>query len=149
MTGCQLEVGSKATDFEFEPFETILRKCYRYCRQWDRRGSTKAPEYTRAVYIAGVGQLADTTSVILTFQGLSMRGAPDVEYSATNDFTFSSTSGSETSSALAVYQDATHGALSGSDPTLDITVSTGTDETAGRVFINDTTNGYLRLSAEL
>ena len=149
MTGCQLEVGSTASGFEFEPFEATLRKCHRYCRQWDRRGPSEAPEYTRAVYIGGVGQLADTTSVILTIQGLRMRGAPDVEYSATNDFTFSSTSGSETSSALAVYQDGTHGALSGSDPTLDITVSTGTDETAGRVFINDDTNGYLRLSAEL
>ena len=30
MTGCQLEVGSQATSFEFEPFETILRKCQRY-----------------------------------------------------------------------------------------------------------------------
>ena len=30
ITGCQLEVGSKATDFEFEPFETTLSKCQRY-----------------------------------------------------------------------------------------------------------------------
>ena len=30
MTGCQLEVGSKATDFEFEPFQKILNKCQRY-----------------------------------------------------------------------------------------------------------------------
>ena len=30
ITGVQLEVGSKATDFLFEPFETTLRKCHRY-----------------------------------------------------------------------------------------------------------------------
>lgn len=30
MTGCMLEVGSKASDFPFEPFETTLRKCHRY-----------------------------------------------------------------------------------------------------------------------
>ena len=30
ITGCQLEVGSKATDFGFEPFETTLSKCQRY-----------------------------------------------------------------------------------------------------------------------
>ena len=30
LTGCQLEVGSKATDFEFEPYETVLKKCQRY-----------------------------------------------------------------------------------------------------------------------
>jgi len=149
ITGCQLEVGSQANNFEFEPFESIIRKCHRYCRQWDRRGPTKNQVYTRAVYFGGVGQLADTTSVILTFTGTNMRDAPDVEYSATSDFTFSGTSGSETSSALAVYQDGTHGALGGQDVTIDITVSTGTDEVCGRVFINDDTNGYLRLNAEL
>jgi hypothetical protein len=30
ITGCQLEVGSTASGFEFEPFEAILRKCQRY-----------------------------------------------------------------------------------------------------------------------
>jgi hypothetical protein len=30
ITGCQLEVGSKATDFEFEPYDKILSRCYRY-----------------------------------------------------------------------------------------------------------------------
>lgn len=30
MTGCQLEVGSTASGFEFEPYETVLRKCERY-----------------------------------------------------------------------------------------------------------------------
>ena len=144
-----IEVGSKATDFEFEHFESILRKCYRYCRQWDRRGPTKNQLYTSAVYFGGVGQLSDTTSVILQFEGTVMRDAPDIEYSAANDFQFSGTSGSENSSALAVYQDGTHGALGGTDVTIDITVSTGTDEVCGRVFITDATDGYIRLNAEL
>jgi hypothetical protein len=30
VTGVQLEVGPVATPFEFEPFETTLRKCQRY-----------------------------------------------------------------------------------------------------------------------
>ena len=30
LTGCQLEIGEAATDFQFEPYETILRKCHRY-----------------------------------------------------------------------------------------------------------------------
>ena len=30
ITGIQLETGSAATDFEFEPYETVLRKCQRY-----------------------------------------------------------------------------------------------------------------------
>jgi len=30
ITGCQLEVGENASGFEFEPYETVLRKCHRY-----------------------------------------------------------------------------------------------------------------------
>ena len=30
ITGCQLEVGSKATDFEFEPYDRVLSRCQRY-----------------------------------------------------------------------------------------------------------------------
>ena len=30
MTGCQLEVGSTASGFEFEPYDKILARCYRY-----------------------------------------------------------------------------------------------------------------------
>ncbi len=30
ITGCQMEVGSTASGFEFEPYETTLRKCMRY-----------------------------------------------------------------------------------------------------------------------
>tara|TARA_R100001460_G_C3554824_1_gene175422 strand:+ start:822 stop:1853 length:1032 start_codon:yes stop_codon:yes gene_type:complete len=37
MTGCQLEVGSKATDFEFEDYQTTINKCYRYCEKIDVR----------------------------------------------------------------------------------------------------------------
>lgn len=34
VTGVQLEVGSVATPFEFEPFETTLRKCQRYFQKY-------------------------------------------------------------------------------------------------------------------
>lgn len=34
VTGVQLEAGSVATPFEFEPFETTLRKCQRYYMRW-------------------------------------------------------------------------------------------------------------------
>ena len=35
ITGCQLEVGSTASGFEFEPYETVLRKCLRYFERYD------------------------------------------------------------------------------------------------------------------
>ena len=34
VTGCQLEVGEKATDFEFEPVGTTEKKCQRYYQAW-------------------------------------------------------------------------------------------------------------------
>lgn len=34
ITGVQLEVGSAPSEFEFEPFETTLRKCQRYYQQY-------------------------------------------------------------------------------------------------------------------
>jgi hypothetical protein len=34
ITGCQLEVGSKATDFDFEPYANTLQKCQRYFYFW-------------------------------------------------------------------------------------------------------------------
>ena len=34
LTGFQLETGSQATNFEFEPYETTLRKCMRYYYQY-------------------------------------------------------------------------------------------------------------------
>ena len=37
LTGCQLEVGSKATDFEFEDYQTTINKCYRYFEKVDCR----------------------------------------------------------------------------------------------------------------
>lgn len=39
MTGCQLEVGSKATDFEFEPYSKVLEKCYRYYVKYETDAS--------------------------------------------------------------------------------------------------------------
>jgi len=30
LTGCQVEIGEQATGFEFEPYETVLKKCQRY-----------------------------------------------------------------------------------------------------------------------
>ena len=34
ITGCQLEVGEKATDFEFEPVGITEKKCQRYYQKW-------------------------------------------------------------------------------------------------------------------
>ena len=39
ITGVQLEIGEAATNFEFEPYETVLRKCERYFLQYGGNSS--------------------------------------------------------------------------------------------------------------
>jgi microcystin-dependent protein len=63
-TGIQLEAGSVATPFEFEPFETTLRKCQRYYMRWN--------------VLVGAGRLAmgSATSATAAYFGLVYRVAP-------------------------------------------------------------------------
>jgi len=100
MTGCQLEVGSVATDFEFEPYETVLRKCQRYFHQNDYNLS--------GMWIGGTAELA---FVSVTYP-VTMRDNPDVNYisggvarSRQTDLNISSLY-----SGLPVYSNATSGA---------------------------------------
>ena len=58
VTGVQLEAGPVATPFEFEPFETTLRKCMRYYQVVD--------------YFQGIGQ-SSTTIVVVVPSMLPMR----------------------------------------------------------------------------
>jgi hypothetical protein len=39
ITGIQLEIGEAATDFQFEPYDTVLRKCERYFLQYGGNSS--------------------------------------------------------------------------------------------------------------
>ena len=56
ITGCQLEVGETATDFQFEPFDTTERKCMRYYYQYG--GSVR---FFRADERAANGQMFSET----------------------------------------------------------------------------------------
>ena len=53
VTGIQLEVGSVATPFEFEPFETTLRKCQRYFTRYTDAGSGNFPQSLAHTDLAG------------------------------------------------------------------------------------------------
>ena len=70
ITGCQLEVGSKATDFEFEPYDKILSRCYRYYSIMRTDSAGKR---------CGVA-VGDNTSAALVAMVLqtAMRGVPSV-----------------------------------------------------------------------
>ena len=50
ITGVQLEAGPVATPFEFEPYETTLRKCQRY---YQRYNATTSPDYIGSLQFYG------------------------------------------------------------------------------------------------
>ena len=80
ITGCQLEVGSKATDFEFEPYLTTLTKCTRYLHKITNVGGTN---------FAGVGAGVENNSTqafVVVPHITPMREQPSMNYSALSDF---------------------------------------------------------------
>ena len=53
ITGVQLETGSVATPFEFEPYETTLRKCQRYFTRYTDAGNGFFPQSLAHTDLAG------------------------------------------------------------------------------------------------
>tara|TARA_B100001939_G_scaffold143146_1_gene123930 strand:+ start:492 stop:1565 length:1074 start_codon:yes stop_codon:yes gene_type:complete len=72
MTGCQLEVGEAATDFQFEPYASTLEKCQRYYFE-QREG--------------GIFGIANTTNVNFRVPlSVTMRAAPSASLGGSGNF---------------------------------------------------------------
>jgi hypothetical protein len=69
ITGCQMEIGSTASGFEFEPYETVLRKCCRYF--W--YGSNKNAMGT-------TGNTANSTITFATALPSPLRATPTITW---------------------------------------------------------------------
>jgi hypothetical protein len=69
ITGIQLEIGEAATDFQFEPYETVLRKCCRYF--W--YGSNKNAMGT-------TGNTANSTITFATALPSPLRATPTITW---------------------------------------------------------------------
>ena len=76
ITGVQLEVGDKATEFEHEPIGTTLAKCQRY---YTRFQATSAYSY----YGSGVSSATTTARIFKSFP-VEMNHVPVLEQSANN-----------------------------------------------------------------
>jgi len=149
VTGCQLEVGSTASGFEFEPFQTTLLKCHRYYRMYDRR-ATSLP-YTHGVYY-GMGQYYGTTTAVFPVFDtyVPYRDTPDLGYSAVSDIrVVASDDIGRNATAVSIYNDGSHTHEAFISPTLNVTTSTVTNGRAARAFNTDPTNGFLEFDAEL
>jgi hypothetical protein len=148
MTGCQLEVGSTASGFEFEPFATTLRKCHRYYRRWARISTE--PEYVQSVYFGCFAQFFSTTQAIVHPIGLyaPFRDTPDVAYSGVTDFTIID-NGNVTEYSSAAPTVYTSGSVVNSvNPSFVFTTSSATNGRVGRVF-NRYGTSWIAMDAEL
>ena len=97
LTGVQLEIGEKATEFEHEPFETTLRKCQRYyCRTYTYGVATGT-----ATVLGAVTTQAEVASTAYSGSGcfeypVEMRAAPTITLYSTQN---ADTTGKTTSDA--------------------------------------------------
>ena len=89
LTGCQLEVGSTASGFEFEPYASTLQKCQRYYYLTQSGGGTQ--EYHFAILDGGT---AAYPTAYVKFP-IEMRAVPTGELASYGAFFYNS--GSEAS----------------------------------------------------
>ena len=136
ITGIQMELGEKATEFETEPFETTLRKCQRYYIKY-QAGS--------AYSYLGSGQASSSTTARIVFQfPTEMNHAPALEQSANNTMNVYATDSEAFSADAAINHPSTHSSA------ITCTVSSGLTAKAGAsVVANNSTSAYLAFESEL
>jgi|TARA_Y100000289_G_scaffold65917_1_gene80676 hypothetical protein len=136
ITGIQMELGEKATEFETEPFETTLRKCQRYYTKY-QAGS--------AYSYLGSGQASSATTARIVFQfPTEMNHAPALEQSANNTMNVYATDSEAFSADAAINHPSTHSSA------ITCTVSSGLTAKAGAsVVANNSTSAYLAFESEL
>ena len=140
ITGVQLEIGEKATEFSHEPYETTLAKCQRY---YLRRNSESGQVYT--YFGAGHVSNAGAGRVYTTFP-VQMNHVPVLETSGTaSDYTLFNVD----TDALSSVPTITNASLNETGITCS---DSGNNFTAGRgcnLIGNNTTDAFLAFESEL
>ena len=137
LSGVQVEVGEKATPFEHKSYAEELQRCERYFQQWqgDNTSSTQN-------VICGAAAINTDNSACYLVPSPKMRGPFDIDFddliisdSATYDRDVTSM-GLTNASGDGAYVTAAH-------------ASAGARSDAQSLRVKSSTNGYLRLDAEL
>jgi hypothetical protein len=131
ITGIQLEVGSKATDFEFEPFETTLRKCQRYYFKLERdeAATPTVQPYNHATYVGPVGQYGSATNAVVgIYLPTPQRAQSTVSYNRVDCVTVDNGTSRTSTNAFS------YGDGNGLFPTLIFTTSSTSAGSTARVF---------------
>jgi hypothetical protein len=137
VTGIQLEVGSTASGFEFEPYDTVLRKCQRYYHQL---GGNAAYE------VFAIGVVATSTLFdCLVFPPVTMRQNVTVSSVGSNFrvYTGDNSGADETVSNIAALNPTP------SNISVRATTSSATVGRSGRLYASNDTTLRLKFDAEL
>ena len=106
MTGCQLEVGSSASDFEFLPHDVNLKRCQRYFYKIESTGTTSNNNITTGFTYGTSGVQSNVKMEVL------MRSTPSFSYDiGTNGLVLYNNSDSVTASVPKIYAFAPFGGL--------------------------------------
>ena len=137
ITGVQLEIGEKATEFEHEPIERTLAKCQRY---YIRRNSGSAYTYFNAGHNSG-----DTAARVYQDFPVEMNHAPVLETSAAATFIVYSVD-SVALSDVPLINNANSWGTAVTAPTASSGLTAGR---GSQLLANNSTSAYLAFESEL
>jgi len=136
LTGCQLEVGAAATDFEHRDYASELARCSRY---FERIGGDRASQYI------SIGHTSATATCNIALPHRKKRSNPTVTVSGATHFNVSQSGGANATTGM--------GTLTGqTDVSQLVATVSGTpfDADGAANFQGDgTTNHYIDIDAEL
>ena len=136
LTGCQLEVGQNATEFEHEPFERTLTKCLRYFHRLD----TSTNDYL--AFSAG-GAYGGTTALTEFKPIVPMRIEPTLGTNGLNSSNFVIVTAATTPSISSI-------AVTGSNDAIRLNATSASSMTVGDyAYLQLNDDKYLEFIAEL
>jgi hypothetical protein len=137
IAGLQVEVGSVATDFEFEPHSVTLARCHRYLELWKGNAAD-------ATHIAA-GFASSTSQAVVPVQYVAKRAIPTITSSAATDLNLAFQGGAVALTGITMDQaSTTTGRLTCSDAAAGLTVGHATN-----IYLDAGADVYVGFSAEL
>ena len=78
ITGIQMEIGEKATEFEHESYDATLKKCLRYHYEYTTSGLDDMPAYFSTPYSPASqdGSLPNSSAILTVVHPVPMRAVP-------------------------------------------------------------------------
>jgi hypothetical protein len=137
ITGCQMEIGEAATDFQFEPYAATLTKCTRYLHKITNVGGGNFASIGSGI------ENSSTSAFVMVNHITPMRAQPSMSYSNLSHFDLEARD--KVPTAITVSLPDTGGMTS----TLTVNVASGLSTGSGALLIMDQANAYIQFDAEL